>query len=366
MKKVFLNFTVLMMTILFLAACGQVEDTSSNESTSDSTNDSNNSGETFELNYNVLAPPTHPYTTNVSEPWAEFVHNETDGRVTVHLFPSAALGTPDTGYDDVSGGVFDVGLLYASSDRNDILFPLSIGDLPFAIPNPDVAVNVMNKFYDQFMKDTFEDAVWLGASSTDTAQLYSTDPIETVEDIRNRKISNSLYSRNQLIQLWDAVPVSIANSELYESVERGLVDDIMYNTLGAIGFNLNEVAHYMTKLDLGVSSNGLFINSNAFNQLPEDLQELFIEKLGPKHQELMAELYMTEMENAITEFENRVKDKGGRVIIPDGTELDQFREPAKKMWEDWVDEANKRGYPGDEMMEFFKQALEEEGLELSF
>ncbi|KKK36898.1 hypothetical protein WQ57_16800 [Mesobacillus campisalis] len=347
---------VAVIAMLLLAACGKTEGASS----------SAQSDKVFELNYNNLAPPTHPYTKNVSEPWAEFVEKETNGRVKIHVFPSSQLGTPDTGYDDVSGGVFDVGLLYASSDKNDILFPLSIGDLPFAIPNPDVAVSVMNKFYDKFMKDKFQDAVWLGASSTDTAQLYTTSPIETVEDIKKRKISNSLYSRNELIKSWGAVPVSSSNSELYESIERGIVDDVIYNTTGAIGFNLNEVAPNMTKLDLGVSSNGLFVNGNIFNQMPEDLQTLFKEKLGPKHQELMAELYMAQMEKSIQEFENRVKDKGGKVITPDEEELNKFKEPAKKMWDEWVKEANKKGHPGEEMMEFFKKSLEEEGVVIPF
>lgn len=359
MKKILLNIAVMMMAIVLLAACGKAEESSSQGS-------SKQSDEVFELNYNDLAPPTHPYTKEVAEPWAEFVEKETNGRVKVHVFPSSALGTPDTGYDDISGGVFDVGLLYASSDSNDILFPLSIGDLPFAIPDPDTAIKVMNKFQEKFMKDTFKDAVWLGASSTDTSQLYSTDPIETIKDMKHRKVSNSLYSRNELLKMWGAVPVSLDNSELYESVERGTVDDIIYNTTGAIGFNLNEVAPNMTKLDLGVSSNGLFINANAFKKMPNDLQQLFVEKLGPKHQELMANLYMTSMEKSIAEFENRVKDKGGKVITPSTEELNKFKEPAKKMWDNWVEEANKKGHPGDEMMKYFKQLLKEEGVEIPF
>jgi TRAP-type transport system periplasmic protein len=359
MKKILMNISIIVIGIVLLAACGQAKESSSSGS-------SGNGDKVYELNYNDLAPPTHPYTTEVAEPWAEFVEKETDGRVKIHVFPSSALGTPDTGYDDVSGGVFDVGLLYASSDSNDILFPLSIGDLPFAIPNPDVAINVMNKFQEKFMKDTFKDAVWLGASSTDTSQLYSTEPIETIEDMKNRKVSNSLYSRNELLKMWKSVPVSLDNAELYESVERGIVDDIIYNTTGAIGFNLNEVAPYMTKLDLGVSSNGLFINGSMYDKLPEDLQKLFVEKLGPKHQELMAELYMTQMENSIKEFENRVKDKGGKVFTLESEELNKFKEPAKKMWDNWAAEATKRGYPGDEMMEYFKQLLAEEGVEVPF
>ncbi|MCH6266420.1 TRAP transporter substrate-binding protein [Neobacillus citreus] len=361
MKKRNLIISIMLMTMLVLAACGQAKESST--SSKDSTKQSK---EVIEINYNDLAPPTHPYTKQVAEPWAKFVEEETNGRVRVHVFPSSALGKPDTGYDDISGDVFDVGLLYASSDKNDILFPLSIGDLPFAIPNSEVAVKVMNKFYAKFMKDTFKDAVWLGASSTDTAQLYTSDPIETVKDIKNRKIVNSLYSRNELIKLWGAAPVSIDNSQLYESVEKGMADDIIYNTTGAIGFNLNEVAPYMTRIDLGVSSNGLFLNANVFNKMPKDLQKLFVEKLGPKHQELMSELYMSSMQNSIKEFEKRVQDKGGKVITPSSDELNKFKAPAKKLWDNWVTEANKKGYPGDEMMKYFKQLLKDEGVEIPF
>jgi TRAP-type transport system periplasmic protein len=358
---------IMVMAMVLLAACGQAKESASSTSSSPSSKDSSKkSDEVFELNYNDLAPPTHPYTKQVAEPWAEFVNKETNGRVKVNIFPSSALGKPDTGYNDISGQVFDVGLLYASSDKNDILFPLTIGDLPFAIPNPEVAIKVMNKFNEKYMKGKYKDAVWLGASSTDTAQLYTSDAVETVKDIKNRKISNSLYTRNDLIKGWGAAPVSIDNSQLYESVERGLVDDIMYNTTGAIGFNLNEVAPFMTRLDLGVSSNGLFINANVFNKMPKDLQTLFVEKLGPKHQELMSTLYMTQMENSIKEFENRVKDKGGKVITPNKDELNKFKAPAKKLWDNWVTEANKKGYPGQEMMDYFKQQLKDAGVEVPF
>ncbi|MBS4214622.1 TRAP transporter substrate-binding protein DctP [Neobacillus rhizophilus] len=361
MKKRNLIISIMLLAAILLTACGLAK-----ESSTSSKGSTKASKDVIEINYNDLAPPTHPYTKQVAEPWAEFVEKETNGRVKVHVFPSSALGKPDTGYDDISGDVFDVGLLYASSDKNDILFPLSIGDLPFAIPNSEVAIKVMNKFYAKFMKDTFKDVVWLGASSTDTAQLYTSDPIETVKDIKNRKIVNSLYSRNELIKMWGAAPVSIDNSQLYESVEKGMADDIIYNTTGAIGFNLNEVAPYMTRIDLGVSSNGLFLNANVFNKMPKDLQTLFVEKLGPKHQELMSQLYMSSMQNSIKEFENRVKEKGGKVITPNKEESNKFKAPAEKLWVNWVAEANKKGYPGDEMMKYFKQQLKDEGVEIPF
>ncbi|WP_165820887.1 TRAP transporter substrate-binding protein [Pueribacillus theae] len=362
MKNYFsLKFLLMASIIVILAACGN----NSEKSASDSS--SNQSKEVIELNYNNLATPTHPYTKEIVEPWIEYVDEVTDGRVKINQFPNAALGSPASGYDDISGGVFEIGLLYPATDSNDILFPLTIANLPFAIETPNISVSVMNKYFDKYMKDTFkDDVVWLGASSTDTAQLYSTDPIEKVEDLKHRKISSTFSVINSLIQNWEASPVNVSNTELYESVEKGMVDDVIYNTTGAIGFNLNEVTSHLIKLDLGTNNNGLFINANIFNKMPEDIQQLFIEKIGPKHQDLMAELYTKSMENSITEFENRVKDKGGSVIIPNEEELTKFKEPAKKVWDDWVKRANEKGYPGEEMMDYFKQLLKEEGSEVPF
>lgn len=353
--------TIFLVTaaLLLLAACGS-DSGDSGEGSKDS------SGAVIELNYNNLATPTHPYTKEIVEPWIEYVDEVTDGRIKINQYPNSALGLPDTGYDDISGGVFEIGLLYPAADNNDILFPLSIANLPFAIENPEIAVEVMNKFYDKFLTDHFSDVVWLGASSTDTLQLYSTDPIHSVDDLKNRKLANTSVLLNGLIERWGSNPVNLANAELYEAVERGMVDDIIYNTTGAIGFNLDEVTSHLIKLDFGVNNNGLFINKNVFNSMPEDLQEIFIEKIGPKHQELMASLYVKLMEDSLAEYEERVKDKGGSMIVLDEEELNAIREPAKDIWDAWVKEANEKGYPGEEMMDYFKQLIEEAGGSVPF
>lgn len=357
-KKFSLKLILFTALMLILAACGSDD---SDKSSSGKDND-----KVIELNYNNLATPTHPYTKEIVEPWIEYVEEVTDGRVKINQYPSAALGSPDSGYDNISGGVFEIGLLYPAFDSNDKLFPLTIGNLPFAIESPDIAVEVLNKFYDKFLSDYFDDVVWLGASSTDTLQLYSTKAINSVSDLKNRKIANTSSLLNPLIESWGANPVSIANTELYESVERGMVDDVIYNTTGAIGFNLNEVTSHLVKLDFGVNTNGLFINANVFNSMPEDIQKLFIEKIGPKHQELMAQLYVKMMENSLKEYGEKVKDKGGSVVELDEKALNEIKAPAKKIWEDWVKQANEKGFPGEEMMEFFKQSIEEAGGKVPF
>ncbi|WP_404328309.1 TRAP transporter substrate-binding protein [Mesobacillus maritimus] len=352
MKKI-LGVLVLSITFLTLAACGGVE-----------SNTTDDGSKVYELNLNVSAAPTSPFNVNVAEPWAEYVEKETDGVVKVNVFPSAALGSLATSFDDVNAGVYEAGLVPPGLHVDTDLFPLTIADTPFLVNSPEVAQKVVTQFVDQFMKDSFVEGTFMGVSSTDSYQIYSTNPIQSVEDLNNQKLSDSVAARLELFKQLGAVPVSLDNTALYESLERGVVDSVAYTAVGANGYKLSEVAPYMTKVDLAVSVLPFFINTNFLDSLPEEIKQQFVDDFGPKYADLMTELYTSSAEEGIKIYEEAVKDKGGAVYEPTAEEMEEFKAPVKKQMENWVNEANKRGYNGQEMMDYFVELLESAGVQV--
>jgi TRAP-type transport system periplasmic protein len=351
-KKV-LGALFLTSSLITLAACGGVQ-----------SNTTEDGSKVYEVNLNVSAAPTSPFNENVAKPWAEYVEKETDGVVKVNVFPSAALGSLSTALDDINAGVYEAGLVPPGLHVDTDLFPLTIADTPFLVNSPEVAQKVLTQFVDKFMKDTFVDGTFMGISSTDPYQIYGTKPIKTVNDLEKQKLSDSVAGRLELFKELGAVPVSLANTELYESLERGVVDSVSYTAVGANGYKLDEVAPHMTKIDLAVSTLPFVINSNFLNSLPKKVKQQFIDDFGPKYSDLMTELYTTSAEESIKTFEAKAEEKGGGVYVPSDEEMEDFKAPVKKQMDAWVKEAEKRGFKGQEMMDYFVEILEAEGVKV--
>ena len=346
------KFALLIGMVLVLSACGVGRA-------------ANHDG-VYELSFNIQVPSTHQFHKEVVEPWAKEVEEKTDGRVKINIYNSGALGTLSTAYEDIQGAVYDIGYVSPSLHPDTELFPLSIGDLPFGLSAPTDSTDVLTPFMETFMADSMKNVVPLGISATDSYQLYSKKPVETIEDVKNQKIIASGYQRVDLVGLWNAVPVTLGLEEIYTSLDRNTVNQATYTSIGAVGLKLFETAPYMTKIDMGNTTLFYLMNERTFEVLPADIQKLFKEELAPDLVKRNGELYGGASAEAIKVYGDSVAEKGGRVIEPDAEALAEFKKPAKNVWEDWMKLANDKGFHGQEMMEFYKESLVEAGLDLPY
>ena len=97
--------------------------------------------------------------------------------------------------------------------------------------------------------------------------------------------------------------------QIYESLEKDTVDQTTYTSVGALGLKLYEVAPYLTKIDLGATTLVFLLNSNSLKKMPDDLQKLFVEELGPKLGEMTGEMYKNQADSAMKEYGEQVKVK---------------------------------------------------------
>ncbi|MCM3766107.1 TRAP transporter substrate-binding protein DctP [Neobacillus niacini] len=358
-KKLSILITLILTISIGLLGCGK----SANETSS-----KDNSGEkdVYKLSFNIQIPATHKFHTDVVKPWADLVEKETNGKVKIEIYNSGALGTLATAYDDIKGAVYDIGYVSPGLHLDSNLYPLTIGDLPFGITDPIVKAKVLGKLSDKYMKDAFKEATLLTISSTDSYQLYSKEPVKSIKDVKEQKIIAQGAERIETVKGWGAVPVSLGLEQIYESLEKKTVNQTTYTSVGAVGLKLYEVAPYLTKIDLGATTLVFLINTESLNQLPADLKKQFVEELGPKLGEMTGEMYKSQADSAIKEYGEKVKSKGGQVTTLSGEELKAFKKPSEKIWNHWAEEANRKGYSGNEILKEFEKLIEKEGVELPF
>lgn len=358
-KKLMFSLTLLFTMVLF--GCSETGNT-------ESSGNENGSQKVIELNLNSAVSSTHYMSVGAIQPWAEMVEEKTNGRVKVNIYHGGALGSPTSVWQDVQGGLYDVGApLIVPYFYDTELFPLTISALPFAFPDEKSGVStIMTKFAEKYGEKASEKVVLMGITASDPYDVISTKPIKGFEDMKGLKVRATGKIDGVLIKDWGASPVSLPFQDAYEALDKGTLDATLSSaTIMVGGSTLHEVAPNITKLNLSLQLFIPVMNMDFYNKLPSDIQMLFDEELSPKLAELIGESVSNEKEKAYVEAEKVVEGRG-EVITLSPEDLEKFKEPAEAQWDSWVEEANGKGYPGEEMMEYFKQLIEEEGLELPF
>lgn len=102
------------------------------------------------------------------------------------------------------------------------------------------------------------------------------DPIGEDGGLAGRRIRAS-GTYHDFVTTLDGSVVTMPASDIYSSLERGVVDGAAWPVFGAMDYRWYEVASYMTRPMFGINNHSLFINLDTWNGLSEDQQAILIE-----------------------------------------------------------------------------------------
>lgn len=356
-RKKFLLLITLITFLLTLAACGS----SSSPSSSNSDRD-----EPIEMVVNSWFASGEDVPENVWEPWKEYVEEKTDGRVKVTIHYNGALAGSNEILEGVRSGTFDVGMALAMYYEDSSLFPLTIGDLPFAHDaDPEKDAAIIQQFAEEYEEEIWSDVINVGVGATPPRYLYSTNPIDSIDFLKGKNARVSNDSEAVLFQNMGATPTEVAFEETYNALDKGLIEATISSHDVYTNLQLVDPAPYFVNNPIGFTQGTAIMNKDFFNSLPEDLQQLFIEDINPKWEELFEENAKKVMAKD-SEVIKMAEENGGKVTTFEGKELEEFQSYGKPVWEDWVRKAIEKGYPGEEMMERFIEISKEHGVDLDF
>ncbi|MHA1114043.1 MAG: C4-dicarboxylate ABC transporter substrate-binding protein, partial [Alphaproteobacteria bacterium] len=104
---------------------------------------------------------------------------------------------------------------------------------------------------------------------------------------------------------------------------------------------------YTTNIDFGILSTLVPANKDAYNALPAQYRKLLHDSVVPSLDFQITE-YAKSQSAALAAFNK----KGLKPITYNAKELAEFRAVAgEPVWKDWVAAMNKKGYPGQEILD---------------
>ena len=205
----------------------------------------------FELKISHMFPPTHFIQTLVLEPWAKTIEEKSNGRVKMQIFAAgSALGDATRQFDQVRGGVVDIAIGIPAIPRG--RHPrTTLIELPFTIKTAEAGTKALTQLYDPYLKDDFPGTVMLSLTVTEPSAIHTKTSVADLDQLKGMRLRAPTPSVTAILNALGATPVGLPPTQIYENVERGVVEgNVMpWGPVGA--FKLHEVLknHLNARLD---------------------------------------------------------------------------------------------------------------------
>jgi TRAP-type C4-dicarboxylate transport system substrate-binding protein len=256
-----------------------------------------------ELKLASFVPPTHVIWTDVITPWTREVAKLSNNQLTVRLFPAMQLGgRPPDLYRQVVQGISDITFTLPGYTSGD--FPMmALTELPGTADSADDGTKKLWKLFDKYLSRDFKGTKVLMLWNSDTASLMSrAKPIRTLEDLKGMRIRTPSAAQSAQLEALGAIPIDMPANQIYNNLDRGVIDASMIPMSAALDYKLIEVVKYFTlEPPLGRSPFLVAMNRGRYEKLPAELKKVIDDTTGLKLSLKGAETYDKKNDEAIAQ-----------------------------------------------------------------
>jgi TRAP-type C4-dicarboxylate transport system substrate-binding protein len=300
----------------------------------------------IKLRFADYEPPASPISKNNAE-WAKEVEKRTNGRVKISYFPGNTLTAPPQTYDSVVKSVIDVGHTLAAYSPGRL--PLSeVTNLPLGFKDGYQATMCANEWYAKTKPKEYDDVKVMFMHSHGCTRLGLKKVISSMDEVKGLRIACNAQTASILIAL-GAAPVTMAISETYDAVQKGLADGFLLGVLGMQNFKFADVvkcsvenrAFSMSPILLTV------MNKEKWSSISKE-DQVIIEKINDEWKESTGKLW-DQLNAAAIEYS---KGRGVKFVKISDAEVAESAKKLQPVVVKWVADMKAKGLPADEAVKF--------------
>lgn len=319
-----------------------------------------------EIDVTVVAghPPIFIWVRHLSETFVPAVDAALEGTghsINWNEAYGGALAKVGGESDAVGSGLAEIA--YNPTLFNPALYPLqNIGYMaPFATSNPRLAAATVEKLQQDIPEMAAawaeQDQVYLGGGfAIDSYQIFTTFPIETVDDLDGRRICAAGPAVNW-VRGTGAVAVSSSLTEYYNSIQTGICDGAINFATAAAPGGLAEVAPHMTIVDFGAPyAAALSANIDFYEGLPEDVRAALHAGAAA-----YSEAVFNSQDELLQASYDRIRADGGMVSELSADERARWVAALPNVPQEWAAIQEENGLPGEAVLSAFMSALRDAG-----
>ena len=298
-------------------------------------------------------PPQHPFSRMGA--WiVQEMERRSDGRIKVEYYWSNSLIPAAQLMDAVQKGVADIAFINPAYQPGKMpllsVISIAVGDVcPSAkalqelmeMPEIKAELDSMNMRY-------------LGPLTNNSYGVWTkSKQIRTLADMKGLKL-RAVGNHANLLHAVGGVPVSMPPTDIYQAIEKGTLDGALGNPSFALGYKWDEVTKYYYPISFGGLGQFVVINKSSWEKIPPDMQK----RVAAIHDMACGAGHEIYQGGGEVLLQNAVAQGKITVTQPSQGDVAKMQEVTKaKIAADWVDKMNKRGLPGQKVLDRWLELL---------
>lgn len=281
----------------------------------------------------------------------------------VQAYGGAIAGVAET-LESVQNGVLDIGGYCMCFEPAKLFLHNFPYYAPFGPQDSKDAMTTVRATYDSvpWLTEQFEseyDQVLLGLHGWDNYHLGTTEPWETIDDLKGVKIAGA-GPNLPWIEFAGGVPVQSTFPEGYLSLSTGVYDGWLVLPSAYFGFKYHEPSPHYKLVGFGaVGINALTMNKRKFDSLPPEMQTIMME-VGAAYEAQAGESLNGRQAWGL----NGLKEAGAIITELSADVRTAWAQSLASFPNQQAKEADGRGMPGSEVLNAYIAAISDAGIDV--
>ena len=305
------------------------------------------SAQEIKLTFADQNSPTGWGPTHALQPWVKQVEAATKGRVKLEVYPSQTLVKGIDMWKAASAGTIDIGWCVQSywPDLTPLSEVISLPALPMKSAEQGSAV--LWKLYEKFpaiQKEYGAVQPLLLYSATPFFLLSSKKVVKTLEDLKGLKVRIVGVPATEQFKAYGAVPTPMPMPDVYQALDKGVVDSAGVPWEATLAFRLYEVAKNITIAPLPSVYFSLCANRKKMESLPKEVLEQIMSVSGLEGAKFWGRNFFDTAEQAVMEKAKESKIELARYDLPTDERTRWTKLGGEPIWEEWVKKMEAKGH----------------------
>lgn len=294
---------------------------------------------------------------------AELDRMGSDYRVEWTVAVDGTLASMGNMLDAMSTGLADVGHIVHVFEPTRLPLQNVPSVVPFGTEDPGIASRALHELNKSIpaMQKAWDDLnlVYLTSFSFDSYLLLSRYPIETLADIKGKKVAAAAGNLPWL-ENTGAIGITGTSATAYSDTQNGVYDALINSALLARPGKLHEVAPYVVRTGFGaINIFEVVANKTSWDSMPEDVRKA-IAASADKLQDAVIERIVADTDSAFA----AMQADGAKISDLPQAERVKWIEALPNIAQRWVADLEAKGLPAREVLEAYLANLKEQGVDL--
>lgn len=316
--------------------------------------------QTVSLKFHTFMAPQSNVWLNMHKAWMDKVEKDSGGRIKFEAYPAMQLGgTPVQLYDQAKDGVVDI--VWTLPGNTAGRFPrIEVFELPFMMTNAEAASRAYWEYVQTMAADEFKDTQVLALHVHGPGVIHTVEkPVNSVADLKGLKMRAPTRQVTKLMGSLGATPVGMPLPGIPDALSKGTIQGCVIPWEVVPSVKVHELTKFHAEFDpaggsLYTTTFVMAMNKAKYNSLPPDLKKVIDANSG-----LETSGWLGKTQQAGDAAGRKAAtDRGNKIFTVSPEEAQQFRRSSRAIEVEWIEDMNKRGFDGKNLMETARKLIE--------